>query len=309
MQTTTLGTSQITTSRLAYGCWRIATTADETHNYNTAKTAVFAALDTGFTLFDHADIYCNGVAEEIFGRILADNPGLREKMVIATKCGIRLKNHPHGAPARYDFSKEHIISQCEHSLKRLRIDTIDLLHLHRPDYLMNAEEVAEAFTQLRQSGKVREFGVSNFRRSQVSLLQSVLDFPIVVNQVEISLLQLKPFENGILDHCQEKKITPLAWSPLGGGLLADGGKDLLPGQMDYEPSFVVAIIDWIAKNRGVSREVISLSWLLKHPAGIVPIVGSTSPERIRRMATATDVELTREEWYHLLTAARKEPLP
>lgn len=309
MQQTFLGQSKVPSSRLAYGCWRIATSSDLSQNYAVAKTAIFAALDAGYTLFDHADIYCNGVSEQIFGRILQDNPGLRSRMSIATKCGIRLKNQPHGAPARYDFSKDHIIAQCELSLRRLGIETIDLLHLHRPDYLMDATEVAEAFDQLRAEGKVREFGVSNFRPSQVSLLQSALSFPLVVNQVEISLLQMKALEDGTLDHCQEKKMTPLAWSPLGGGLLADGGKDLLPGQMDYEPSFVVAIVDWIAKTRNVPKEVVSLAWLLKHPSGIIPIVGTTSPERIRRMAEAIDMDLTREEWYHLLTAARPEPLP
>ena len=309
MQQTLLGHSQIRSSRLAYGCWRIATSADVAQNYKVAKTAIFAALDAGFTLFDHADIYCNGVSEQIFGRLLQENPSLRDKMTIATKCGIRLKNHPHGTPSRYDSSKEHILSQCELSLKRLGIETIDLLHLHRPDYLMDASEVAEAFDILRQSGKVREFGVSNFRCSQVSLLQAALSFPLAVNQIEVSLLQLNALEDGTLDHCQEKKMSPLAWSPLGGGLLADGGKDLLPGQLDYEPSFVVATVDWIAKSRNVPKEVVALAWLLKHPAGIIPIVGTTSPERIRRMASAGDFDLSREEWYHLLTSARSEQLP
>ncbi len=308
MKTIPLGQTNLIASRLAYGCWRIAT-GDDAQNYATTKAAVFAALDVGFTLFDHADIYCNGQSEAMFGRILRENTGLRDQMIIATKCGIRPKNQPHGTPTRYDFSSDYILSQCELSLKRLGVDRIDLLHLHRPDYLMHAEEVAEAFQSLRDSGKVREFGVSNFRPSQLSLLQSALSFPLCVNQIEVSLLQLQSLEDGTLDQCQEKKITPLAWSPLGGGLLADGGKDLLPGQMDYEPSRVSAVVDWLAHQRKLPKEVIALAWLLKHPSKMIPIVGSSNPERIRCMAQADAIELSREEWYHLLTAARRDPLP
>lgn len=204
MKTIPLGQTNLLASRLAYGCWRIAT-GDDAQNYATTKAAVFAALDVGFNLFDHADIYCNGQSEAMFGRILRENNGLRDQMIIATKCGIRPKNQPHGTPTRYDFSCDYILSQCELSLQRLGVDRIDLLHLHRPDYLMHAEEVATAFQSLRDSGKVREFGVSNFRPSQLSLLQSALSFPLCVNQIEVSLLQLQSLEDGTLDQCQEKK--------------------------------------------------------------------------------------------------------
>ena len=153
MKTVTLGQSQLTASRLAYGCWRSATKGDAAADYAAAKAAIFAAVDAGYTLFDHADIYCDGAAERVFGRILKENSGLRSKMTLATKGGIRFKNRPTGAPVRYDFSRAHLIAQCERSLEQLGIETIDLLHLHRPDYLMDAAEVAGVFTELRASGK------------------------------------------------------------------------------------------------------------------------------------------------------------
>ncbi len=309
MKTVTLGQSPLTSSRLAYGCWRIATQGDAASDYATAKAAVFAAVDAGYTLFDHADIYCDGEAERVFGRILKENPSLRAKMTIATKGGIRFKNRPVGAPVRYDFSRAHLLAQCELSLKQLGVETIDLLHLHRPDYLMDAAEVAGVFTELRQSGKVREFGVSNFSPSQFSLLQNALSFPLVTNQVEVSLVQLYALHDGTLDQCQEKRVTPLAWSPLGAGLLGSGGVDLLPGQRHYDPAPVLAVLDRIAQERGVARELIALAWILKHPARIVPIIGTTQPEQIKQLAVAAELELTREEWYHLVTAARGAEMP
>ncbi|MEI7651007.1 MAG: aldo/keto reductase [Verrucomicrobiota bacterium] len=309
MRTQTLGQTSLQSSRLAYGCWRIATRGDAAADYETARAAIFAAVDAGYELFDHADIYCDGEAERVFGRILRESPGLRARMVIATKGGIRFKNRPAGAPVRYDFSRGHLLAQAELSLRQLGVETIDLLHLHRPDYLMDADEVAGAFAELRQSGKVREFGVSNFSPSQFSLLQSRLPFPLAVNQVEVSLLQLDALHDGTLDQCQQLKVTPLAWSPLGAGLLGSGGKDLLPGQAHYNPKAILPVLDRIAGERGVTREVVALAWLLKHPSRLIPIVGSTNPARIRQHAAADQLELTREEWYHLVTAARGAEMP
>jgi predicted oxidoreductase len=174
---------------------------------------------------------------------------------------------------------------------------------------MDAAEVAAVFTELRAAGKVREFGVSNFSPSQFSLLQNALSFPLVTNQVEVSLVQLYALHDGTLDQCQEKKVTPLAWSPLGAGLLGSGGVDLLPGQRHYDPTAVLAVLDRIAKERGVARELVALAWILKHPAKIVPIIGTTQPEQIKQLAAAADLELTREEWYHLVTAARGAEMP
>ncbi len=310
MQTLPLGRSDLSTSRLAYGCWRIARTGDASADLQTARAALEAALDAGYTLFDHADIYCAGRAEEAFGRAIAEMPGVREKIVIASKCGIRPQGDPlPDAPYRYDFSRDYIVRQCEASLRRLGIERIDCYQLHRPDWLMDAHEVADAFTQLHRAGKARTFGVSNFSPSQLSLLQSAWPQPLVVNQVEISLCQLSTFSDGTLDQCQEKHIVPLAWSPLGGGLLADGATDILQHQRSYRVAELITALDEIAHAHGTTRDVIALAWLLRHPAGIVPIIGSAQPARIRASVKATQIELTREQWYRLLTAARAEPLP
>jgi len=313
MQKVPLGESKLQSSRLAYGCWRIACSGNIQEDLKTARAAILAAVEAGYTLFDHADIYCKGRAESAFGEVLRENPSLRKKILIASKCGIRSADDPAGAPARYDFSAAHIIRSCDQSLKRLHTDRIDLYQLHRPDWLMDVDEIAVAFASLHKSGKVREFGVSNFRPSQLSLLQRAVQQKIeknlVVNQVEISLTQLAAFEDGTLDQCQALNITPLAWSPLGGGLLGDGASDLLPGQKDYKPAPIVAALDEIAKERGATRTAIALAWLLKHPTKIIPIIGSVKPERIREAAQAAEIELTREEWYKLLIAARGQPLP
>jgi len=312
MKKVPLGDSKLESSRLAYGCWRLARTGDIQQDLKTTREAVLAAVDAGYTLFDHADIYCHGRAESAFGEVLRENPALRKKILIATKCGIRFAGEPAGAPQRYDFTAEHIIRSCEQSLLRLHTDRIDLYQLHRPDWLMDVDEVALAFASLHKSGKVREFGVSNFRPSQVSLLQRVvlqkLEQNLIVNQVEISLSQLTAFEDGTLDQCQAMNMTPLAWSPLAGGLLGDGATDLLPGQKGYKPAPIVAAVDELAKARGTSRTSIALAWLLKHPTKIIPIIGTTNPERIRAAAAVVEVELTREEWYGLLVAARGEPM-
>lgn len=310
MQTLALGRSKLTSSRLAYGCWRIARSGDPAVDYQTARAAVLAALEAGYTLFDHANIYCSGRAEEVFGKLLKELKGERERIVITTKCGIRLPGDPSEASLyRYDFSSAYIISQVEASLRRLGIDHIDFYQLHRPDFLMDAGEVAGAFDQLHREGKVGEFGVSNFSPSQVELLQSGCSRPLIVNQIEFSLTALSPLTDGTLDQCQRLGITPLAWSPLGGGLLADGAMDILPHQQKYRVEETVKLLDEIARSRGVNRVAVAVAWLLKHPAKIVPIIGSTNPNRISEAASATQVDLSREEWYRLLTVARGEPLP
>jgi predicted oxidoreductase len=181
--------------------------------------------------------------------------------------------------------------------------------LHRPDYLGDPHEIAGAFAQLYDAGKVRCFGASNFRPSLLNALQAAVPFPLVVNQVEISLAQRAAFEDGTLDQCLEKNLTPMAWSPLGAGLLGDGAKRLLPAQQAYQTDAIVKVLDEIAAARSVTRTVVAYAWLLKHPSKIVPIVGTTNPERIREAVKATEFELTREEWYRLFIAARGEPLP
>jgi predicted oxidoreductase len=306
--------SSLSVSRMAYGCWRIAGTWDPAEvtaaSQTAGRKAVLAAYEAGFTLFDHADIYCHGETEKIFGQVLKEVSGMRERVIIATKCGIRMAGEPKpDAPYRYDFSVDYITRSCEQSLKRLGVETIDLYQLHRPDYLMDPAEVAAAFEQLKRAGKVREFGVSNFRPPQVTALQSACSMKLVVNQVEISLANLSALEDGTLDQCLAEKIVPMAWSPLAGGKLGDGATKLLPSQKAYQTRKVNATLDRIAKTHGVTRTAIALAWLLKHPSGIIPIVGSTDPENIREAARAVEVALSREEWYRLLEAARGERLP
>jgi predicted oxidoreductase len=308
-----LGPSSIQISRLAYGCWRILGSEGVEPNAEreaNGRKAVIAAYESGYTLFDHADVYADGAAEKVFGDVLKQVSGMREHIVIASKCGIRRKGVPNpDSPYRYDFSAEYILSSCEQSLKRLGVETIDVYQLHRPDYLMDPEEVARAFGQLKQQGKVREFGVSNFQPHQLSLLQSACPFPLVVHQVEISLARLNCFEDGTLDQCLKDKMSPMAWGPLGGGRLSDN----LPIDIN-SPDHARRIglretLDDIARDYGVSRTIIALAWLLRHPAKIVPIVGSAKPERIREAANAEKVHLARDEWYRLMEAARGERLP
>jgi predicted oxidoreductase len=194
-------------------------------------------------------------------------------------------------------------------LRRLGIDTVEVYLLHRPDFLCDPGEVAAAFSKLRSSGKVRHFGISNFRPSLVSALKAACPMPLITHQIEVSLANLTAFTDGTLDQCQLEKMTPMAWSPLAGGLIGAGASRLLPAQENYKPSRFLPALDEIAKDHGASRTVIALAWLLKHPSQVVPVVGTTKPDRIRELATATDMELTREEWYRLLIAARGERLP
>lgn len=313
MDIVSLGNSSIQVSRLAYGCWRILGPESAEPNPDReagARKAITAAYETGFTFFDHADVYADGAAETVFGATLKEISGMRERVVITTKCGIRRKGVPNpDSPYRYDFSAEHIIASCEQSLKRLGVQTIDIYQLHRPDFLMDPAEVADAFSRLKQQGKVREFGVSNFRPAQLSLLLRACPFPLIVHQIEISLAKLDCFHDGSLDQCLAEKISPLAWSPLGGGRLSD----TLPIDIN-SPDHARRIglretLDDIARDYGVTRTIVALAWLLKHPARIIPIIGSAKPERIREASQAYKLQLSRDEWYRLMEAARGERLP
>ncbi|HTD67030.1 MAG TPA: aldo/keto reductase [Candidatus Limnocylindria bacterium] len=313
MDTVSVGASSIQVSRLAYGCWRILgpESAEPTAEREaSASKAITAAFEAGFTFFDHADVYADGAAEKVFGDVLKQVSGMRERVVITTKCGIRRKGVPNpDSPYRYDFSAEHITRSCEQSLKRLGIETIDVYQLHRPDYLMDPAEVAGAFEQLKQQGKVREFGVSNFQPHQLSLLQRACSFRLVVHQVEISLAKLNCLEDGTLDQCLSEKIAPLAWSPLAGGRLSD----TLPIDIN-SPEHARRIglretLDEIARDYGVTRAIVALAWLLKHPAKIIPVIGTAKPERIREASQAYKLQLSRDEWHRLLEAARGERLP
>lgn len=313
MNSIRLGCSSLSGSRLAYGCWRLAGSEGEVPPADVATTgirAVHAALDAGFTLFDLADIYGGGESERIFGRALAESPGIRDRIVVASKCGIRKSGEPRpDSPYRYDFSARHIVASVEGSLRRMGIGHLDVLMLHRPDVLMDPAEVAGAFLQLRDAGKVREFGVSNFRPSQVTALQHAVPFPLAVHQFEASLHQLMALEDGTLDHCISTDIRAMAWSPLDKGRLgslppASGGT----ADTDARRS-LRAVLDGIAADHDVSRPVMALAWLLRHPARMIPVIGTTRPERIRELARAESVQIERDPWYRLLEAARGSRLP
>ena len=311
MKTQRLGGSSLLATRLAYGCWRLVGTwepAEVTDAGRAAgRRAVLAAFEAGYTLFDHADIYCRGECERVFGEVLRDARGMRDRILIATKCGIRFAGDPDpAAPHRYDSSADHIVRSCEGSLRRLGVETIDLYQIHRPDLLTDPQEVAAAFDRLKAAGKVREFGVSNFPPATLGALQRACPMKLIVNQVEIHLGRLDCFHDGTLDQCLADGITPLAWSPLGGGSLFRAGASP-PGRP--ESPTLPDVLDGLAATRGVSPSVVALAWLLRHPAKIVPIIGSTNPDRIAEAARADETELTREEWYRLLIAARGRPLP
>lgn len=259
-------------------------------------------LDLGVTTFDHADIYGNYTTEADFGAALRDAPGLREQMQLITKCGICMvtPNRPSHQIKHYDTSAEHIIRSAERSLQNLHTDRIDLLLIHRPDPLMNPHEIAEAFSRLKQSGKVLHFGVSNFSVSQVSLLHAA--FPVEVNQVEISLMHRDALQNGVLDQCTRDGIVPQSWSPLGGGRIhADAEEE--------HGRKIHAMARILAEKYSAKFDQVLLAWLMQHPAGIVPVIGTTRPERVRDAIFSRAIQLTREEWFMLLRAASGHEVP
>jgi predicted oxidoreductase len=309
-----LGTSKLISTRLSFGNMRCVGTWNPSEATADRRAmgvkAHIAAYEAGYTLFDTADIYCRGVCEQVLGQTLREVKGMRDNILVATKCGIRFPGEPNPeSPHRYDFSAEHILWSADNSLKNLGIETIDLYMLHRPDLLMNPPEIAAAFAKLKAEGKVKEFGVSNFSPSFVTTLQAHCPFPLIVNQVEIHLGRLDPFTDGTLDQCIEKTITPLSWSPLAGGWLGSG-REIKPDDPGKEhKQKVLEVLDKTAAEHGVSRTVIALAWLLKHPSKIIPIVGSANPANIQDAAKADDVELTREQWYRIHLAARGKPLP
>ncbi len=301
MQTLPLGTSSLTSTRLAYGCWRLAGSEGGARREDAEGiAAVRAAWEAGYTLFDNANIYGRGECERIFGKAMRDTPGMREGIVLATKCGICPPWD--GRVHCYDSSAAYITASVEGSLKRLGVESVDLLMIHRPDFLGDPAEIAGAFAQLRAQGKVREFGVSNFRPSQLAALQRHCAMPLIVNQVEVSLAALSCLDDGTLDQCLAERITPMAWSPLAKGVLLDAATNARTEKLQ-------SLLSQLAAEKGATPAAIALAWLLRHPSRMQPIIGSVNPERIREAALADAIELSRGEWYSLLTAARGTPLP
>ncbi|RAK18921.1 putative oxidoreductase [Anoxybacillus vitaminiphilus] len=291
----------LTFSRIIHGLWRLA-------EWNYSKEEILNliefCLENGITTFDHADIYGSYTCEKLFGDALKLKPELRDKMEIVTKCGIKLvsNNRPEHRIKHYDTSKKHIIESVNRSLQNFQTDYIDVLLIHRPDPFMNPEEVAEAFARLREEGKVRYFGVSNFKRSQFNMLQSYLDFPLVTNQIEISAYHLENIEDGTLDLCQEKRIPPMAWSPLAGGRIFTSNDEK-----------AIRLRQTLEKIKGevgtTSIDEVLYAWLLVHPARIMPIVGSGKKERIESAIRALNVTMGREQWFEILQSSMGHQVP
>lgn len=292
-----LGGSDITVSPIAWGMWRLA------ENGRTAREAaalVHAALDAGINFLDTADIYGFdgaggfGDAEALLGEVLAAEPALRGRMVLATKGGIL-------PPLPYDQGEAYLRAAIDNSLRRLQVEQVDLWQVHRPDILAHPQEVARVLDDAVATGKIRTLGVSNFTVHQTAALQHFLGHKLVSIQPEISPLRITCFENGELDQAMMLGLTPLAWSPLGGGRLAAPGTP--------REQAVAAALDAVAAAQGVSRTVAAYAWLMAHPAGIVPIIGSQQAERIAEGVQALTVRWTRQDWYAVLVAARGERLP
>ncbi len=290
-----------TCSRLALGVWRMA-------QWDMSCTQILdfiqTCLELGITTFDHADIYGDYTCEQLFGDALAKMPSLRSQMQLVTKCGIKLvsKNRPAHTLKHYDTRAVHILSSVENSLQQLRTDYIDLLLIHRPDPLMDADEVATAFNQLRQSGKVLHFGVSNFLPNHFNLLASRLDFPLVTNQIEISVQHLAAFQDGTLDQCQQLRIAPMAWSPLGGGRLFTG-KD------EQSIRLREALTSVAHQLSEATLDQVAFAWLLAHPAKIMPILGTQKIERIKSAILSEALQLSLEQWFAIWTASTGEAVP
>lgn len=261
-------------------------------------------IELGITSFDHADIYGNHTCEALFGDALKRKPGLRSEIQIISKCGIKLNTDkfPERRVKIYDYGYDYIMNSAEKSLKNFGTDHLDLLLLHRPAPFFEPEEVARAFSDLRASGKVKDFGVSNFNVMQFEMLQKYCDLDLVTNQVEISPYCLEHFDNGNMDFFVKEKIQPMAWSPLA------GGKIFHPG--DRKSEEVRHILIKIAHELGVeSIDVVAYAWLLKHPAKVIPVLGTGKISRIKIAVEALKIELSLEQWYQIYIAAKGEDLP
>jgi predicted oxidoreductase len=287
-------------SRIALGFWRLA---DWGLGDRELLRLIHASLDLGITTFDHADIYGDYACQELFGRALALEPVLRERMQIVTKCGIMLlsANRPAHTLKHYDTGRAHIVASAERSLVELGTDHLDLLLIHRPDPLTDPDEVAEAFASLRQSGKVLHFGVSNFTPSQFELLASRLDFPVVTNQVELSVLNMEVLHDGTADQCLRLGVAPMAWSPLGGGRLFD--------QADEQAVRVRRALLSVGEDLGASIDQVALAWILAHPARFLPVLGTGKIARVQSAAQAETLSLSREQWFSIWSASMGEPVP
>ncbi len=302
MRTMQLGTSSLEVPVIAVGFWRLNRNTD----LKTAEDFIRTAMEHGANFFDHADIYGGGEAEKIFSEAIGMTPALREKMFLQSKCGI--------VPGkRFDFSKKHILESVDGSLKRLKTEYLDVLLLHRPDTMMEPEEVCEAFDILKSSGKVRNFGVSNENIWQMEYLRKNLNVPLVSDQMQFSIAHCPMVQSGInvnmfndsavergsgiIEYCRMNKITIQAWSPFQHGFAAGTFID----SPDYPE--LNAKLNEVAENHGVSKTTIVMAWILSHPAKFQPITGTLKKERMLECLKAADVTLDRDEWYGIYMSA------
>ncbi|CAN7500818.1 aldo/keto reductase [Rhizobium sp. LjRoot98] len=288
-------------SRMVWGAFRIAGNPETSGIASIART-VDTCLDAGITTIDHADIYGGYRVEAMFGAMLATRPDLRNRIELVTKCGIALTGpaRPEHRVKHYNSTAGHIRLSLENSLRNLKTDHVDLLLLHRPDPLLDAAEVAGVLEALVKEGKTRAVGVSNYTPSQVALLQAKLNIPLVANQIELSVSHTAPLTDGTLDDCQRLGISPMAWSPLGGGRLFDREKG--------NPR-LVDLLTALAAQYGVSGPgTVALAWLLRLPSKPLPIIGSTDPERVKALARAVEIEFDLQDWFQVLEVASGRPV-
>lgn len=310
-------------SKLVFGCMGLGggwnKDAINDSHIKHAHESIDTAMEGGINFFDHADIYTLGKAEQVFGKALSERPKLREQIFIQSKCGIRFEDAQ--GPKRYDCSSQWIEQSVEGSLKRLNTDYLDVLMLHRPDPLMEVDELAQVFSCLKESGKVRHFAVSNMNQHQIKYLQRALDMPIVANQIEASLQKHQwvdegvyagnsdgkdiNFPSGSIDYCRQFEIQIQSWGSLCQGLYT--GRDLSnASQADVNTGILV---NKLAALYSTSVEAIVLAWLFRHPASIQPVIGTTNAKRIKASCDAVNIQLTREHWYALYTSAKGYELP
>ncbi|MCV2349412.1 aldo/keto reductase family oxidoreductase [Paucibacter sp. Y2R2-4] len=316
--------SSSSSSRLILGCMGLGGGWDSQPlseaDIAKAQAAVEAALSVGITRFDHADIYTLGKAEQSFGELFKRQPSLRARLQLQSKCSIRFADAT--SPQRYDLSCAHILASVEASLKRLHTDHLEVLLLHRPDPLMEAAELAEAWTRLKAAGKVGRLGVSNMHAAQMRMISAAIGEPLAANQLEMSLLKRDWLDSGTcfndgqavpaasawgdtLDFCQREGVELQAWGALARGLYSGAA----PADAPVAVQATARLVADLAAQQGVSREALVLAWLLRHPAGIQAVIGSSDPARIRACAEAQQLSLSRELWYQLYLSARGRALP
>jgi predicted oxidoreductase len=288
-------------SRIVHGLWRLA---DWDKSEAEVRDLLACCLELGITTFDHADIYGDYTCESLFGRALAASGIDRSTIQLVTKCGIKLvsPNRPAHQVKCYDTRAAHIIASAENSLRNLQVDYIDLLLIHRPDPLTDPMEVNEAFVTLRDSGKVRHFGVSNFLPSQFEMLASKLDVPLITNQIEYSVMHLDAHADGSLDLCQRLDLRPMAWSPMGGGRLFQEDSDQVRRLRE--------VLGRIGRDAGgASMDQVALAWMLMHPAQFVPVLGTGRISRIRKAVDALELELSHDQWFEIWCASTGHDVP